>query len=136
MGPGAAGLPRLSGLSEPARRALWLERNALVMTRFPFFIGRRPDTSREKQACRNDLPLADRAPFKVSRRHCAVERDGDGRYWLRDCGSTTGTFVDGRLVGGSASEQRVALEAGSHELVLGGPSSPFRFRLTFSPPGA
>lgn len=48
----------------------------------------------------NDIVLSD-DPL-VSRRHAAIERDGDGRYYLYDSNSRNGTFVNGlRLAKGT-----------------------------------
>lgn len=42
----------------------------------------------------NDVVLPDR---RVSRQHAVIEREGD-RYYIRDCGSKNGTFVNGDLL--------------------------------------
>lgn len=42
----------------------------------------------------NDLPINEKA---VSRTHCRIDFDGEF-YWLVDCGSHNGTFVNGRRV--------------------------------------
>jgi pSer/pThr/pTyr-binding forkhead associated (FHA) protein len=34
----------------------------------------------------------------VSREHCSIERNGDGRFYLRDLGSTCGTKVNGERI--------------------------------------
>lgn len=44
----------------------------------------------------NDIVLPDR---RVSRVHAVIEREGD-RYYIRDCGSKNGTFVNGDLLQG------------------------------------
>ncbi|MFQ5340638.1 MAG: FHA domain-containing protein [Anaerolineae bacterium] len=44
----------------------------------------------------NDIVLPDR---RVSRVHAVIEREGD-RYYVRDCGSKNGTFVNGNLLQG------------------------------------
>ncbi len=57
----------------------WLLENDVVT------IGREED---------NDIVLPDR---RVSRQHAVIEREGD-RYYIRDCGSKNGTFVNGTLL--------------------------------------
>lgn len=42
----------------------------------------------------NDVVLPDR---RVSRRHALIERRGD-RYYIQDCGSKNGTFLNGHLI--------------------------------------
>lgn len=46
----------------------------------------------------NDIVIRDR---RISRQHAIVEREKD-RYFVRDCGSKNGTFVNGELLQGSA----------------------------------
>jgi pSer/pThr/pTyr-binding forkhead associated (FHA) protein len=50
-----------------------------------FTIGRRSE---------NDLSLVEKA---VSRHHCRIDYDGEF-YWLVDCDSHNGTFVNGRKI--------------------------------------
>jgi len=50
-----------------------------------YSIGRRSDS---------DLPVADKA---VSRKHCRIDCDGEF-FWLVDCQSHNGTFVNGRKI--------------------------------------
>ncbi len=45
----------------------------------------------------NEVVLPDR---RISRQHALIEREGD-RYYIRDCGSKNGTFVNGELIQGN-----------------------------------
>ncbi|MEU1617839.1 FtsK/SpoIIIE domain-containing protein [Streptomyces sp. NPDC005722] len=71
-----------------------------------------------------DVPLDDP---DVSRLHCAVTVDGEGRVTVADLGSTNGTFLDGAPVG----ERAVPLPAGA--LLRIGEST---LRLEPAPPGS
>jgi pSer/pThr/pTyr-binding forkhead associated (FHA) protein len=64
----------------------------------------------------------------VSRNHCAITRAGD-RVFVIDRGSRLGTVV-GYLKIGTGCAQRAELRRGTTELTLGGPHSPFRYRVT------
>ena len=58
------------------------QRRRLVITKFPFTIGRAEDC---------DASIAD---FKISRQHAAVTFEA-GEYFIADTGSRHGTFVNG-----------------------------------------
>jgi pSer/pThr/pTyr-binding forkhead associated (FHA) protein len=42
----------------------------------------------------NDLSISDKS---ISRKHCRIDFDGEN-FWLIDCGSHNGTYVNGRRV--------------------------------------
>jgi hypothetical protein len=69
----------------------------------------------------NEVVLPDR---RISRRHAVIEREGD-RYYIRDCGSKNGTFVNGNLL-----QARVPLKDGDAIQIATG------FTLTFVDAGA
>jgi CRP-like cAMP-binding protein len=98
-----------------------------VIERFPFRIGRL--TAPGDPLSDNDLGLHDRAPFHVSRSHCAITRVS-GRAFLIDRGSRLGTVVGRAQVGPGASTQRAELPVGTTDVALGGARTPFRFRVT------
>ena len=65
----------------------------------------------------------------VARSHCMFA-NVDGRCFLIDRGSRSGTFVDGVRVGGMRAPSRVELPEGRCEVAIGGPRSAYRFRVT------
>ncbi|MBI1735467.1 MAG: FHA domain-containing protein [Candidatus Rokubacteria bacterium] len=113
-------------LTEEARAAL--PDGRLTITRWPFRIGRRADRHPRVD---NELALLDQPPFHVSRSHCVLAAL-NGRCVVLDRGSRRGTYVNGQPLGlGGAT--RLELDPGEHELALGAPPSPFRFRVVVAP---
>ena len=77
------------------RAAAALPATPFQITQFPFRIGRQsPDP-----LVYNDLMLADSVPLQISRHHLAFIKH-EGRVGVLDRGSTLGSWVDGRQVGG------------------------------------
>jgi hypothetical protein len=99
--------------------------DGLVIGDLPFRVGRRsPNGSALKDSVH--LQLADSRPYFMSRRHFAIERDAEGLI-VRDCGSHSGTLVNGTPIGAAAPSDVAPLTAGRNEIVAGKPESPFRF---------
>jgi pSer/pThr/pTyr-binding forkhead associated (FHA) protein len=108
-----------------------LENRPVTVERFPFRIGRR--TAADDPFTANELAIPDTSPWWVSRNHCMLSQVGD-RLYLIDRGSRLGTFVDGKMVGGSLQTGRLELPKGEHEVRLGGALTPFRFTLRIGEP--
>ena len=137
--PGAAptstaiAIPGMSGLSitiHPLTRraAATLPREGLRVEKFPFRIGRAAAENEEIPKDVNDLFLSDHLPFNVSRNHAVIERDG-GDILIKDRGSSLGMFVNEVHIGGRSRERHMFLEEGDNIVVLGGPMSPYQFRI-------
>ncbi|MGD2174705.1 MAG: FHA domain-containing protein [Candidatus Brocadiaceae bacterium] len=62
----------------------------------------------------NDLTLRDRG---VSRRHCRIDFDGE-RFWLLDCDSSNGTYLNGREVSNSLLYDGDVIRLGEARLVF------------------
>lgn len=123
--PGAEALVRL--LPASTLSAGLLPAEGLCLTSFPFSVGRAggdqdDDKAGDPQA---RLLIAETPPYRLSRRHFAILRD-DATIRVADPGSRLGTFVDGQRLG---FEPYALSRATTHELVAGGPSSPYRFQL-------
>ena len=96
------------------------------ITQFPFRIGRES----ADPLVYNDLMLPDSAPLQISRHHLAFIRH-EGRVGVVDRGSTLGSWVDGRQVGGpSGLPGPMFFNAPEGLLVLGTQDSPFRYRVS------
>jgi cellulose biosynthesis protein BcsQ len=100
--------------------------NAMRVGEFPFFIGRRdPDTH-------NDLAIPDHQPWQVSRRHAHLIERG-GRIGVIDLGSTHGTWVGDRQLGGHSGDPGPAFfGAGGGVLILGMRQSRYAFEVSIA----
>ena len=96
-------------------------RDAQCVGQFPFFIGR------QDPGVLNDLAIPDSQPWQVSRRHAHFILRED-RIGVMDLGSTLGTWVNGRQLGGPTLDPGpVFFGASGGELILGKRESPYVF---------
>jgi CRP-like cAMP-binding protein len=102
-----------------------------VVQHFPFYFGRRAALAGVEAVIQNQLLVADRHPYRVSRKHCLMGRSGDSVF-IEDRTSKLGTIVNGIRIGGKSREARVRLSPGENSLVLGGVDSQVRFKITMS----
>ena len=117
-------LVTLEGITPRAAAALPV--TPFQITQFPFRIGRES----EDPLIYNDLMLADSVPLQISRHHLAFVKH-QGRVGVVDRGSTLGSWVDGRQVGGPSGLSGPVFFTGTEGLlVLGQRDSPFRYRVT------
>jgi CRP-like cAMP-binding protein len=119
----------LEGATTAARQAL--EDAPLTLGRFPFRIG--GDGGSDRLFVHNDLVLKPVDAGPVARSHCMFV-NVDGKCFLIDRGTRSGTFVDGTRVGGPRTPSRVELPEGRSEVAVGGPRSAYRFRVTVKAP--
>ena len=112
----------------------------LELKELPFRVGResRKYDTPEKKALfadkrspankpNNDLYLVEETELlNVSREHFQIDR-ADGGFVLQDRGSTLGTIVEGRTVGGENAGGRVVLRDGD-VIIVGSPTSPYVFK--------
>ena len=95
---------RMTLVADDPAVARQLPPTGLAITRLPFRIGR--STTRPEPGAATELTLYDRPPFKLSRRHFAIETTPDGPV-VRDHNSTLGTIVNGQRIGaGTPPPQR------------------------------
>jgi len=121
--PGTVKMISVAGESPEASHSV-----DVAIEKFPFKIGRRyfgPDSSIFSQ---NDLFLADKGPYNVSRNHCAVELNGN-RLMIRDRGSRLGTLVNGVRIGLTGESLTAELQSGENVVVLGNANGPFHFKV-------
>ncbi len=93
---------------------------------FPFLIGRRGNVAGLGLFEENQLLIADRIPYRISRHHCLIEYE-NGDFYLSDHGSRLGSLVNGTGVGGPHRERRVILQKGDNHLQLGNKDSQIKF---------
>ena len=117
--------------SEEMRQQTPLQKRYLRF--FPFHFGRRAQLAGAEPMVQNQFLIADRSPFRVSRKHCMLDTSGD-TVFIEDKNSQLGTIVNGIPIGGKSLETRVKLIRGANTLVLGGQDSQVRFRLDVSEP--
>ena len=114
----------LEGVTPRAAAALPV--TPFQITQFPFRIGRQS----ADPLVYNDLMLPDSVPLQISRHHLALIKH-EGQVGVQDRGSTLGSWVDGRQVGGPSGLSGPAFFTGSEGLlVLGTRDSPFRYRVS------
>ena len=129
--------PALVALTPEARAALGAAEHPIEQ--FPFRVGRdsratqraagRVLTDRRRVGTKptNDLYLAERGePTTVSREHFLIEDNGT-HFILVDRQSSTGTLVEGALVGGKNTGGAVRLSDGD-VIIVGASRSPFVFK--------
>jgi pSer/pThr/pTyr-binding forkhead associated (FHA) protein len=109
-----------------------LPEGGLPVTRFPFRIGRATEAHEPDALDLNDLWLLDPPPFNVSRNHMAIDVTDRGVV-VKDRGSHLGTLVNDDLLGGRASARMAELYVGDNVVILGGPKSPYQYRIHVAP---
>ena len=120
--------PRLRLVPASDRLDKLMRGKGLEVGRLPFRVGRKAAKGEKTAAGENDLALEDKRPFNLSRRHFAIEQSRRGLI-VRDCGSQHGTVVNGVRIGKAAGIDIAILKAGDNEIIAGGETSPYRFRL-------
>ena len=83
----------------------------LVLTRFPFRVGRASREEEPDPLDVNDLNLPDTAPFNVSRNHFSIGQKGE-HVVVSNRGSYLGTVVNGQVVGGHRKTADAVLDEG------------------------
>jgi len=104
----------------------------VIISHFPFKIGRYSRRRSDKLFHHNDLYLHDYSPYSVSRSHFAIIKKSNGYYFL-DRGSQLGTLVNGERVGGRSTRTRVLLSEKENIMVIGGVEANIRFKLEILP---
>ena len=125
----AAGeLPAVRLLPASPELSRQLPEEGVVITRFPFTVGRRPDRGERAPATAVDLALQDSRPYRLSRHHFTILRTDRGLV-VSDTSSKLGTAVNGTFLGEDFPRSRAPLRRGTNEIVAGGLHSPYRFRI-------
>ena len=94
----------------------------LTIDRFPFFIGRKSDKKDDDLDEPIEGPAAlileDRRPFRLSRRHLAIDREED-QFVVRDYRSFHGTIVNGIPLAVGGGGLKIQLDPGENEIIAG-----------------
>lgn len=138
-------VPFLKAESPETRTAL--SGHELLLPVLPFRVGREnrhlraiattyqtpEDRRNPRNRSNNDLYLPDAGgKVYISRQHFLIHRDEQNRYFVLDRGSTLGTLVGGKKIGGGKKWGKTYLRSG--DLILpGGKKSPFKFRFELRP---
>lgn len=118
----------MEGQSVEAQKAL--ENRKLLITRFPFRIGRYvPYDSDSDVFYNNDLVIEEKKPYVISRNHLSINYEG-GKVWIVDRGSAFGVVVNGKEIGGKAPKKRIALDQENNQIIIGPPTSGYIFLIS------
>lgn len=132
--PGSAKLPAteviMSGQTSEAQKIL--NQRRLLITKFPFLIGRESLDSESDVFYNNDLFIPETKPYIVSRNHLAIGNES-GTIWVIDRGSAFGTIVNGREIGGQTGLFRAPLDQKQNQIIIGSVTSKFIFLLEIIP---
>lgn len=120
----------IEALTEELRSVV--EKERIVITRFPFKVGRPSNLGALDVFTSNDLQVRDAAPFVVSRNHFAIDNQA-GRLLVIDRGSRLGTIVNGRPIGLPGGPTTAPLHVGENQIIIGPPRSPYVFSVTLTP---
>jgi len=121
----------MEGQTEEAKKVL--NKRKLLITKFPFLIGRDSPIKPETDVFyNNDLTINEEKPYKISRNHLAINKEG-GNIWAIDRGSSYGTIVNGKEIGGESGLTRTTLDEEQNQLILGPVTSKFIFLINIKP---
>jgi hypothetical protein len=109
-----------------------LDNRKLLITKFPFLIGRYSQNLESDVFHNNDLFIEEEKPYVVSRNHLAFTNEG-GIIRVVDRGSSFGTIVNGKEIGGRSNETRASLDKQENQVIIGPATSKFIFLLKVIP---
>lgn len=125
--PAGAVAPRLTIHADGLMARPHIPPGGLVIDSLPFVVGRH-SRHYSSGATLPDLLLEDNRPFRISRRHFTISREGDD-FIVQDLESTLGTEVNGDAIGVHFGSDQAVLAAGENTVVAGGHGSPFLLRI-------
>lgn len=114
----------MSGQTSEARKVL--DDRKLLITKFPFLIGRAYKSADADVFYNNDFFIFEHKPFVISRNHLAISNEG-GVMWIVDRGSAFGTIVNGREIGGETGVTRAPLDEEENQVIIGPATSTYIF---------
>ncbi|MBU0710423.1 cyclic nucleotide-binding domain-containing protein [bacterium] len=122
-----AGTVRIVGLEKEATAIL--KGKELVINKFPFKVGRNSSHISDAIFVNNDLYIDDVVPYNVSKNHMSINFQND-QFYILDRGSSLGTIVNGKQIGGQVSNYKVNLNPGENIVIIGSEASPYQFKIT------
>lgn len=120
------GIARVIGLTKEAMDIL--KGKELIIKKFPFKIGRNSSHISDAIFVNNDLYIDDVIPYNVSKNHLSINFHND-QFYVLDRGSSLGTIVNGKQIGGRISNYKVNLNSGENTLIIGSETSPYQFKI-------
>lgn len=123
-------VPRVVLYPLTRRAAQTLPDDGLIISRFPFRIGRVTGPNEPDSLDLNDIWLIDSKPYNVSRNHCSIDLDDDGTPIVTDRGSHLGVWVNDQHIGGRSATRTMRLHSGHNVLIIGTSMSPYQFRIS------
>jgi hypothetical protein len=120
----------IEGQTDEAKKVL--DDRKLLITKFPFLIGRFSQNPESDVFHTNDLFIQEEKPYVVSRNHLAITNQG-GIIHVVDRGSSFGTIVNGKEIGGRSNETRAFLDREENQVIIGPATSKFIFLLKVVP---
>ncbi|MFC1580002.1 cyclic nucleotide-binding domain-containing protein [Thermodesulfobacteriota bacterium] len=120
----------MAGQTEEAKETL--TNRQLLITKFPFLVGRESLNADTDVFYNNDLFIREEKPYVVSRNHIAVTNEA-GALWVVDRGSAFGTIVNGKEIGGQSGINRAALDKKENQIIIGPVTSKYIFLLEVVP---
>ncbi len=118
---------QIIGLKKEAAEIL--EGKELLIKKFPFKIGRNSSHISDAIFVNNDLFIDDVVPYNVSKNHMSINVQNN-QFYVLDRGSSLGTIVNGRQIGGQVSNYKANLNPGENIVIIGSEASPYQFKIT------
>ncbi|MCK4641365.1 MAG: cyclic nucleotide-binding domain-containing protein [Candidatus Marinimicrobia bacterium] len=118
---------RISGMTDKAIEIL--NNKELIIKKFPFKIGRESAHRYDAIFVDNDMFIEDEMPYNVSKNHLSINLHGN-QFYVLDRGSSLGTIVNGKNIGGNISDYKAVLNKGKNTMIIGSETSPYQFKIT------
>jgi hypothetical protein len=109
-----------------------LDNRRLLITKFPYLIGRYSENPDSDVFHTNDLFVQEEKPYVISRNHLAITNEG-GIIQVVDRASSFGTIVNGKEIGARSNETRASLDREENQVIMGPATSKFIFHLKVVP---
>jgi len=106
-----------------------LKGKELIIKKFPFKIGRNSSHVSDAIFVNNDLCIDDVVPYNVSKNHMSINYQNN-QFYILDRGSSLGTIVIGKQIGGQVSNYKINLNPGENIVIIGSEASPYQFKIT------